>query len=211
MRPDRPERIGVFGGTFDPVHVGHLHVARSLARALDLDRVIWVPAGRPPHKSGQIVSADRDRTSMLEIALADSPRDEISTIEIERLGPSFTADTLELLQDRLSPAKLTFLMGEDSLRDLPTWREPERTLRYADIAVARRPGVDVNLDALFKALPSARGHVHVVSVDEIAISSSEIRQRAAANLSVSDLVPAGVDEYIRSHGLYRRTRGPRLD
>lgn len=211
MRYDRPERIGFLGGTFDPVHFGHLHVAQSLGQALDLDRIIWIPAGRPPHKRGQIVSADHDRITMLEVALADSPRDEISTIEIERDGPSYTVDTLELLHDRLEPAKLTFLMGEDSLRDLPTWRDPERILRYADVAVAGRPGVAVDLDALFEEIPSARGRIHVVPVDEIAISSSEIRRRVAANLSVSDMVPAGVADYIRSHGLYDHTRGPSLD
>ena len=110
-RPEQPRRVGILGGTFDPVHNGHLHVANALRTALDLDRVVWVPAGRPPHKAGQIVSSDRDRLAMLELALAGSPNDEISTIDIDRSGPSYTADTLELLADAFHAIATLFLDG----------------------------------------------------------------------------------------------------
>lgn len=196
------KRIGVFGGTFDPVHNGHLHIAHSIREALDLDKIVWVPAGRPPHKSGQIVSSDGDRLAMLELALAGSPGDEISRAEIDRTGPSYTSDTLVLLSDRLEPAKLIFLMGEDSLRDLPTWHEPERIVQLAEIAVAGRPGVDVDLDAVYEALPAARGRIHVIPARELTVSSSEIRNRVAAELPVGDLVPAAVAEYIEAQELY---------
>jgi nicotinate-nucleotide adenylyltransferase len=201
--PSRPRRIGVLGGTFDPVHNGHLSIANALRAALDLERVVWVPAGRPPHKTGQIVSRDRDRLAMLELALAGSATDEISTIDIDRAGPSYTADTLEILAERFGPARLFFLMGEDSLRDLPTWHDPERLLRVAELAVAARPGVDANLGSVARQVPAVQQRVHVVPTEEIAISSSEIRRRARENQSIQGLVPAPVEAYIRDHGLYR--------
>jgi nicotinate-nucleotide adenylyltransferase len=198
------QRVGVLGGTFDPVHNGHLHIANALRTALDLDRVLWVPAGRPPHKANQIVSSDRDRLAMLELALAGSPIDEISAIDIDRSGPSYTADTLEFLAGCVTSARLFFLMGEDSLRDLPTWHEPERILRVAELAVAARPGVDIDLESIGRHVPAVRNRVHVVPTEEIAISSSDIRQRVKENQSIEGLVPAAVEAYIRDHGLYAR-------
>ena len=200
---EHPRRIGILGGTFDPVHNGHLHIANALREALDLDRVLWVPAGRPPHKTGQIVSSDGARLSMLELALAGSATDQISTIDIERSGPSYTADTLEILAERFAPARLFFLMGEDSLRDLPTWHDPERILRVAELAVAGRPGVEADLDSVALHVPVVRKRVHLVPTDEIAISSSEIRRRVRDHQSIHGLVPASVDAYIRDHGLYK--------
>lgn len=202
MNLDGARRIGVFGGTFDPVHNGHLHIARSIREALALDRILWVPAGRPPHKSGQIVSSDRDRLAMLELALEGSLDDDISRVEIERAGPSYTVDTLAFLSDRLKPATLVFLMGEDSLRDLPTWHDPERIVQLAEIAVAGRPGVDVDLESVYASLPSARGRITVVPARELTVSSSEIRNRVAAGLPLSDLAPEAVAEYIQAHELY---------
>jgi nicotinate-nucleotide adenylyltransferase len=202
--PGRPRRIGILGGTFDPVHNGHLYIANALRAALDLERVVWVPAGRPPHKTGQIVSSDRDRLAMLELALAGSATDQISTIDIERSGPSYTADTLEILAERFAPARLFFLMGEDSLRDLPTWHDPERLLRTAELAVAARPGVVADLAAVARHIPTVQGRVHLIPTKEIAISSSEIRRRVRENLSIRGLVPAVVEAYIRDHGLYRQ-------
>ena len=200
--PGQPRRIGILGGTFDPVHIGHLYIANALREALDLDRNVWVPAGRPPHKTGQIVSSDRDRLAMLELALAGSQVDEIDTIDIDRSGPSYTADTLEILSKRFAPARLFFLMGEDSLRDLPIWHDPERLLRVAELAVAARPGVDADLETVARQVPTVRGRVHLVPTKEIAISSSEIRRRVAEHQSINGLVPAPVEAYIREHGLY---------
>jgi nicotinate-nucleotide adenylyltransferase len=203
ISPGQTRRIGVLGGTFDPVHNGHLHIANALRAALDLERVVWVPAGRPPHKAGQIVSSDRDRLAMLDLALAGSATDEISTIDIDRSGPSYTADTLEILAERFTPARLFFLMGEDSLRDLPTWHDPARLLRVAELAVAARPGVDADLGSVARHVPAVQGRVHLVPTEEIAISSSEIRRRVREQQSLQGLVPAPVEAYIREHGLYR--------
>jgi nicotinate-nucleotide adenylyltransferase len=201
-RPEQPGRIGILGGTFDPIHNGHLHIANALRRALDLDRVLWVPAGRPPHKAGQIVSSDRDRLAMLELGLAGSPHDEISKVDIDRSGPSYTADTLECLAERFTPTRLFFLMGEDSLRDLPSWHDPERILRIAELAVAGRPGVEADLESVALQVPGVRNRVHVVPMEEIAISSSEIRRRVREHKSIHGLVPAPVEAYIQHHGLY---------
>ena len=198
------QRIGVLGGTFDPVRNGHLHIADALRTALDLDGVLWVPAGRPPHKSDQIVSSDHDRLAMLDLALAGSATDEISTIDIDRSGPSYTADTLEILAEHFPNAQLFFLMGEDSLCDLPKWHHPERILRVAKLAVAGRPGVETDLESLEFQVPGVRKHVHVVPTEEIAISSSEIRRRVKENQSIRGLVPASVEAYIQEHGLYAR-------
>ena len=200
--PGQPRRIGVLGGTFDPVHNGHLSIANALRAALDLERVVWVPAGRPPHKSGQIVSSNRDRLAMLDLALAGSVDDQIDTIDIERSGPSYTADTLEILAERFAPARLFFLMGEDSLRDLPTWHDPERLLRAAELAVAARPGVDVDLESVARQVPTVRGRVHLVPTEEMAISSSEIRRRVKEHQSIQGCVPEAVEAYILDHGLY---------
>lgn len=202
-------RIGVFGGTFDPVHNGHLHIAESVREALNLDHIIWVPAGRPPHKSGQIVSSDADRLAMLELALGNSSRDQISTVEIDRAGPSYTADTLEQLQRTLSPASLVFLLGEDSLRDLPTWCDPDRILGAADLAVAGRPGIDADVDSLIRVLPALAGRLTVVPMEELPISSSDVRQRVAESKPIDHLVPCAVAEYIARQGLYRPDQGPK--
>jgi nicotinate-nucleotide adenylyltransferase len=198
----RPPRIGVLGGTFDPVHNGHLHIARELRHAAGLDAIIWVPAGRPPHKTGQIVSGDRDRLAMLELALADSRTDEISTVDMDRAGPSYTADMLALLKQQLAPATLVFLMGEDSLRDLPTWHDPARILRLAELAVAGRPGIDADLEALAASLPGLDGRVHIVPTVEVPYSSSDIRERVRAGNPITGLVPPAVERYIHEHELY---------
>jgi nicotinate-nucleotide adenylyltransferase len=204
---DRPTRIGVLGGTFDPVHNGHLAIARALREALGLDRVIWVPAGRPPHKTGQIVSSDRDRLAMLELAMAGSTADEISTIDLERAGPSYTADTLELLAETVAPAQLVFLMGEDSLRDFPAWHAPERIARAAELAVAARPGIDTDLATITRAVPAATGRIHPIPTEEIAISSSDIRRRVREGTSIQGLVPPVVQRYIHEHRLYEAPKG----
>ena len=201
------KKIGVLGGTFDPVHNGHLAIARALRAALNLDKIVWVPAGRPPHKQGQIVSSDDDRLAMLEAALAGSPSDVISRVDLDRGGPSYTADMLEILAREHAPASLVFLMGEDSLRDLPTWHDPERILRHAELAVAARPGIAADLEEIASVISAIRGRVRLVSTPEIPISSSDVRKRVRAGETIAGLVPASVADYIARHGLY--TEGER--
>ncbi len=201
---EEPTRIGVYGGTFDPVHLGHLILASELRHALALDRVLFVPAGRPPHKTGQAIGDETHRLTMLRLALADNPAFALSTVDLDRAGTSYTADLLHVLSGTLAPAKLFFLMGEDSLRDLPTWHQPTHIAALAELGVARRPGVDVDLEAVLREVPSARGRVHLVPMPPIGIASHDLRRRVRAGEPIRYLVPEEVEAYIAEHGLYRR-------
>lgn len=198
-----PTRVGVFGGTFDPIHLGHLIVATELSEALALDRVIFVPAGHPPHKAALHLTADADRLAMVDLAIAGNPDFSRSTIELGRPGPSYTAALLNTLTGEMPDTQLVFLMGEDSLRDLPTWRDPAAIVRLAELGVALRPDIDADLEALYRALPAARGRVHVVPTTLIGISSSELRARIRRGLSVRYQIPEPVHAYIVAAGLYR--------
>ena len=199
----RPARIGVFGGTFDPVHLGHLIVATELRHALALDRILFVPAGRPPHKPDLEISDDAHRLAMLRLALDGDPAFAISTVDVDRGGLSYTSELLAILRRELNPVDLVFLMGEDSLRDLPTWHEPGRIAALAELGVALRPGVAVDLEAVLRAVPEARGRVHLVPTPLIDIASRDLRRRVATGAPIRYQVPAAVEAYIREHGLYR--------
>ncbi len=200
---DIQRRIGVFGGTFDPIHLGHLIVAAELRYALALDRVLFVPAGRPPHKSDRKITDDAARLAMLRLALVDAPRFEICTVDLDRAGPSYTSDMLALVADRFAPATLVFLMGEDSLRDLPNWHEPDRIVAIAELGVARRPAIAFEREEVFRAVPAARDRVQIVPVPLIDISSAMIRSRIAADRPYDYFIPGAVANYIRVHNLYR--------
>lgn len=196
-------RIGVFGGTFDPVHVGHLIIATELKHELALDHVMVVPAGAPPHKPDQTLSPAADRIRMLELALDGRSGFSIDSVDLDRPGPSYTKDTLARLHARLPHDQLVFLMGEDSLRDLRTWNDPERILALAEIGVGCRPDVEIDLEAIYASLPAARGRVTVVDVPLIGVSSSDIRRRVATGRPIAYQVPLAVERYICERGLYR--------
>lgn len=197
------KRLGVFGGSFDPIHVGHLIIGEILRHELQLDTVLFLPAGRPPHKPEQELAADHNRVEMLELALSDAPGLEISTLDLDRPGSSYTATTLEILRDQLPPGtELFFLMGQDSLRDFPKWRDPDVIARLATLAVALRPHVDVNVDDIVQAVPETAGRIQLVSVPLIGVSSRDVRRRIRAGESFRFQVPNPVANYIVSHGLY---------
>ena len=198
----RRPRIGILGGTFDPVHAGHLIIATEFHHALGLDRLLFVPAGVPPHKRGQAISDDADRLAMLRLALADNPDFEIDTIDLDRGGVSYTSELLALMVERNPGAEVIFLMGEDSLRDLPTWHAPEEICRLVEIGVAARFGVELDVSDVTAALPACAGRIRVVSSPEIGISSSDIRIRVATGQPVRYQVPRAVERYIRDRGLY---------
>jgi nicotinate-nucleotide adenylyltransferase len=198
-----PPRVGLFGGTFDPVHVGHLIAATELRHALGLERILFLPAGRPPHKPEQTLAPDADRLAMLELALADDPAFAVEPYELGRGGPSYTAETLAALGPRLAPAELVFLMGEDALRDLSTWHRPDRLLALARVGVATRPDVEVDLATVAAHLPAARERVALVPVPSIGVSSRELRRRVAAGEPIAYQVPPAVARYIAERGLYR--------
>jgi nicotinate-nucleotide adenylyltransferase len=187
-------KIGVFGGTFDPPHTGHLIVAQDAALALGLDRVLFVPAARPPHKLAADVTAPPLRARMLQLALEGDVRFGMDTLELDRTGPSYTVDTLVELRSRMAGAELSLLLGADQYADLHTWREPQRIRELATLAILERAGSTGGI--------LAPGEVSV-NVTRIDISATEIRGRVAAGLPIRYLVPAAVEDFIRQNGLYR--------
>jgi len=200
-------RLGILGGTFDPVHHGHLLIASELQFSLRLDRVLFVPAGDPPHKPTTPITPARHRTAMLALALENHDRFAIDAVELDRAGPSYTKDTLAVLAAHHPGTRLVFLMGEDSLGDLPTWNRPEIIVALAELGVARRPGIELDLDSVYDHVPLARGRVHVVDVPEVGFASRDIRQRVRDGRPITFHVPPAVERYIVEHRLYREHPG----
>jgi len=197
-------RIGVLGGTFDPVHYAHLAIAEHAREELALERVVFVPAGRTVHKDVNAVSQADHRAGMLALALAGNPSFELDRLEIERDGPSYTVDTLTELRARLPDRELFFILSAQALRELPAWREPLRILEMARLAVVPRLGYQLPdrpwLEAQF---PGRADRFRVLSARALGHSASDIRARVAAGKSIRYLVPDTVDTYIRQHGLYK--------
>lgn len=184
-------RIGIFGGTFDPVHVGHLAIAQAALDDAQLDRVVFVPARRSPLKTTGPAASEEDRYAMLQAAVASEPRFAVSRVELERPGPSFTVDTLEALKGQ---GDLFLILGSDALADLPKWRSPERIRALASLLVARRPGAPE---------PEAGSGARAFDAPCLDISSRELRARAKKGLSLRYLVPDDVWRHIERKGLYR--------
>jgi nicotinate-nucleotide adenylyltransferase len=195
-------RLGVFGGTFDPPHVGHLALAEWARERLGLDRVLFVVAGQPPHKSRDGLSSSAARLAMTRLAVRGHPAFEVSTIELESAGPSYTVDTLRRLSRRHPESRLYLLMGADNLDELPTWREPAEIRRLASVAVAARPGAD----ARARHLRGGKRSAVMLDNPVLDVSSTMVRARARAGRSVRYLVPDAVARYIDRHHLYRRRR-----
>lgn len=194
--------VGILGGTFDPVHTGHLAIAREVALELGLELVYFIPVGQPPLKQGPVTPATH-RLEMLRLALVGDDGFHLSAIEVERPGPSYTVDTLRELG--CSEGREVFLiLGWDAVADLPRWHQPRELLTLSRIAAVPRPGTpEPDVDALEKALPGLRERLRLLSGPVIDISASEIRHRVARGLPVRHLLPPAVEAYIREHGLYR--------
>ena len=182
-------RVGVFGGTFDPVHVGHLAIANAALDELELDRIYFVPARRSPLKQDGPVASAEDRLAMLIAAIAGEPRFHVSELELDRKGPSFTVDTLEALRGE---GDLFLILGSDAYADFERWRDPARIRALARVVLAARPGA-----------PNAPGGVGMLDSPLMDISSRELRARAARGRSLRYLVPEEVLRYIEEHRLYR--------
>ena len=195
-------KVGILGGTFDPVHVAHLVLAEQARDQLGLDQVLFVPAGEPWRKAHRTITDATHRLAMLQIALEGNEDFALSDIELRRDGPTYTADTLAALAGERLDDAFWFMVGADALADLPHWHEPERIVKHAMLAVAPRDVQEVNLTAL--AVPGITPD-RIVQFDapRMAISSSEIRARIAAGRTVRYLVPERVRQYIEAHGLYR--------
>ncbi len=200
-------RMGVFGGTFDPVHLGHLIMAEQCREQAGLDEVRFIPAARPPHKLDRGFSPFVDRVEMLRLAVAGHPGFVIDDLEAERPGPSFTVDTLEALTFRYPEANLELIVGGDCLGDLPGWREPARILELAELLIVRRPGfAGVTPEQLRQNLGlGAEAPVRCREIDSplVEISSHEIRERVASGRSVRYWTPRAVECYIETHKLYK--------
>lgn len=197
-------RIGVFGGTFDPIHIGHLIAAEILRHTLQLEQVIFLPAGRPPHKPSQELAPDAERVAMLKLALVDQPTFAISTVDLERPGYSYTARSLEILRDDLPPdIDLYFLMGQDSLRDFPNWRYPDEIARQVRLGVAQRPGFDITVDVIEAAVPETAGRIELVPIPLIGVSSRDLRRRISHGEPYRYQVLPAVADYIERRQLYR--------
>lgn len=195
--------MGVLGGTFDPPHYGHLVLAETARVLLRLDRVLFVPAGQPPHKPNQPIASSRRRVAMVEAALADNPAFALSRVDLERPGPHYTVDMLALLAQRHPGAELYFLMGGDSLAEFLAWRDPAGIVRWARLAVMQRSGWEADLAVLQHAIPGLRERLAWLDVPRLDISSTDLRRRVRAGLPLRYLVPPQVEAYIREHRLYQ--------
>ena len=203
-----PRRIGILGGTFDPPHVGHLWLATLAADAVGLDRVLFMPAAQPPHKPAEGVTSPTDRLLMTRLAIAGNDAFELTLIEMQRPGPSYTIDSVDELR-RLygDEAELYLLMAADSLAQIDTWRSPDELLERIEWVVGPRPGAaPPDRSDLEERFGDRASRIHVLDGPSLEVSSTQIRERVAAGQAIRYLVPRGVEDLIVDRGLYRRGR-----
>ncbi|MBI2781139.1 MAG: nicotinate-nucleotide adenylyltransferase [Chloroflexi bacterium] len=196
--------VGVMGGTFDPIHMGHLVIAETAREALSLDTMLFVPAGTPPHKPASEVTAVEHRVAMVELAIADNVAFELSRIEVDRAGPSYTVDTVEQLA---ADWDVTVILSAETFRELPTWHEPDRLFAAARVAVVPREGYPAPDPAwLGGTFPGRENRVTYLEAPHLGLSSTAIRARVAAGRSIRYLVPPAVEAYITANDLYTTHR-----
>ncbi|MEX0761945.1 MAG: nicotinate-nucleotide adenylyltransferase [Dehalococcoidia bacterium] len=200
--PDHPpaQRVGVFGGTFDPVHNGHIAVAQHVLQAMDLDTMLMVPAGDPYMRSEGPVADAAHRVAMLEAAVADAPGLTISTVDVDRPGPTYSIDTIEDLKTHFgSDTEYFLVVGADSLNALPRWKDVDRLVKESTLVVVGRPGADKR-----EAMPPGHPAKNATFIKGpmVDVSATEIRRRLAAGQPVTGMIPEPVEDYIKSHGLY---------
>ncbi len=200
-------RLGLFGGTFDPVHYAHLLLAERCREQCRLDRVVFIPSAVPPHKRGHELTPGPTRIEMLQLAIAGHEHLTISDFEVARGGVNYTVDTLRHFRSQKPEAELFFLLGADMLHDLPNWREVETVCQLATIVTVRRAGVpEPDFTCLASLIPSNRIDAffqHQVEMPAMGLSSTEIRRRVGDGLSIRYMTPRAVEKYIEAHSLYR--------
>lgn len=201
------ERIGIIGGTFDPVHYAHLAIAEEVYHALKLARILFVPAGQPPHKPEQRITSVEHRVAMLEQAIATNPHFALSLVDVQRTGPSYTVETLRFLRHEWgSRTEFYFVIGGDSLKDLPDWYDPAGILAQATIVALMRPGytdVTTERELLIARLPGLQQRLIMLEGPLMELSSTELRQRVAKGRPIKYQTPEVVEQYIFRHHLYQ--------
>lgn len=199
-------KIGIMGGTFDPIHYGHLVTAEAAREKFCLDKVVFVPSGNPPHKKDKPISSGMDRANMTVLAIANNPYFEISDIELKREGCTYTVDTLKgFIKTYDEDVQFYFITGADAVMEILTWKDVSTILKLCRIVSAYRPGSDINK---FKSMVDElervyRSNIHMIEVPALAISSTEIRRRVREGITIKYLLPEKVEDYILKKGLYR--------
>jgi nicotinate-nucleotide adenylyltransferase len=196
-------RLGIYGGTFDPIHYGHLLLAERCREELQLDEVWFIPAGVSPHKVGKPLSPGKARVQMVEFAVSGFPEFRVSKLELERTGPSYTVQTLEQLRAADPSRELFLLMGADSVAELATWREPQRILELAQVVAVNRAGEPPDLSSIEPLCREVGRPIRVVEMPAVDFSASEIRERVAEGRSIRFLTPRPVEMFIRQNKLYQ--------
>ena len=199
-------KIGVLGGTFDPVHNGHLAIAEEARAYLNLTEVLFLPAGQPWMKSDRSISPAQNRVAMITLALQTRPYFKLSTIEIEHQGPSYSVDSVaQLKAQAVEATDWYFILGWDNLSKIPHWKEPAKMVEMCFLAAVPRPGYDrPNMKKLEAALPGITKKVILMDKPRVDISATDIRNKVAQGLSINGLVPEAVAQYIKEKGLYRK-------
>ncbi|MGB9302009.1 MAG: nicotinate-nucleotide adenylyltransferase [Anaerolineae bacterium] len=202
------QRIGVIGGTFDPIHYGHLAAAEEARVRVKLEKVLFVVALLPPHKLDEEVTPVEHRLAMVRLGIASNPHFEISLVDVDRPGPSYTVDTISILQEQWGPdTELFFVMGLDSLVEVPTWHQPERLTRLCHLVAVSRPRFEVDMRRLEASVPGISSRVEIIGMPEVDISSSDLQRRVKEGLPIKYQVPEEVERYIIEHRLYEQSAG----
>ena len=198
------KKLGIFGGTFDPPHVGHLILASEALNQLDLDYTVWVLTPDPPHKRGQKIASLAHRLTMVQMAIARDKHFFLSRVDIDRPGPHYAVDTIRLLRDNYPDQELIYLMGGDSLQDLPQWHKPQEFLSLVDgIGVMRRPGDEIDLSELIDVLPELGSKLNFVTAPLLEISANQIRRRISDHRVYRYYLLPVIHDYIEKHQLYQ--------
>lgn len=203
------KRIGIMGGTFDPIHYGHLVTAEAALNSYHLEEVIFVPSGKPPHKKNYPVTEAEDRYLMTILAVATNARFRVSRMEIDRTGYSYTIDTIRGFKELFGQnTELYFITGADAILEILTWKNVKNLPELCQFIAATRPGFELEaLDKVLKELPELKGRLHLLEVPALAISSSDIRKRVSEGRPIKYLLPETVEHYIYKTGLYHNDQG----
>jgi nicotinate-nucleotide adenylyltransferase len=194
------------GGTFDPIHYGHLAAAEEARVKMHLERVLFVVANVPPHKLDEEVTPVEHRLAIVSLAIASNPHFVISRVDVDRSGPSYTVDTISILQEEWGQeTEIYFIMGLDSLVELPTWHQPQRLIQLCRPVVVRRPGFEADMAQLEASIPGISSRVEIIDMPEVDISASDLQRRIREGLPIKYQVPEEVERYINDHGLYERS------